>query len=441
MTILSTVVQLLALWLFGAGVASFAALLKGCFVLRQMTRSGHTYDPAPLLRSPLVPGVSVIAVPPDVSPESREYVQHLLELHFGIYELIVVLDGPSETEMDTWRREFGLGLLTRDAVEDLPTAGVRGIYGSSRPNRLLVVDKKPGGEADALNAGVNQASFPLIALIDRDSEFPPTILLRMVLPMLETPETIAVCGAGLETTPGGLAANLAALESLRLWLVRCAAFAGYDATVPTPGSALLIRHEAILKSGGFRTGPLELVLHLHGLARASGKPSHVVFIPDALRCTRPTRSLKELRSRIARDQMQIGLAWRRRKAIAGGLGAIGWGIPALLATRCLRPLLETAAYVLTAAGWLTGRIDSALAGLILLTTAGMGMVVSMAAVTLRELAQRQGSDPTPLARLFFAAIPENLGYRQVRNLWLLAGLAKVGQASRPVLTQSPVPID
>ena len=440
MTVLSTAVQLLALLLFAAGVASFAALLKGCFVLRQMIRSGHTYDPAPLLRSPLVPGVSVIAIPPDVSPESRAYVQHLLELHFGIYELIVVLDGPSETELATWRREFGLGLLTRDAVEDLPTAGVRGIYGSSRPNRLLVVDKKRGGVADALNAGVNQASFPLVGLIDPDSEFPPTILLRMVLPMLEAPETIAVCGAGLETAAGGLPAYLSALESLRLWLVRCAAFSGYDATVPTPGSALLIRREAILKTGGFRTGPLELVLHLHGLARSAGQPSRVVSIPDAVRCT-PARSLPELRKRIARDQMQIGLAWRRRKAISGRLGAIGWGIPALLATRCLRPLLETAAYVLTAAGWLTGRIDSALAGLILLTTAGMGMVVSMGTVTLRELAQREGSDPTPLARLFFAAIPENLGYRQIRNLWLLAGLARAGQASRPAPAQSPAPTD
>jgi hypothetical protein len=35
---------------------------------------------------------------------------------------------------------------------------------------------------------------------------------------------------------------------------------------------------------------------------------------------------------------------------------------------------------------------------------------------LRELAELQGSDPARLARLFFAAIVENLGFRQVRNL-------------------------
>jgi len=61
---------------------------------------------------------------------------------------------------------------------------------------------------------------------------------------------------------------------------------------------------------------------------------------------------------------------------------------------------------------------------VLVATAGMGMVVSMAAVTLRELGQFHGSDPRLLLRLFFTAIPENLGYRQVRNLGLVAGFWK-----------------
>ena len=45
----------------------------------------------------------------------------------------------------------------------------------------------------------------------------------------------------------------------------------------------------------------------------------------------------------------------------------------------------------------------------------------MAAVVLGELAQPSGMDPGPLATLFLAAIPENLGYRQIRNFWLIGG--------------------
>jgi hypothetical protein len=67
-----------------------------------------------------------------------------------------------------------------------------------------------------------------------------------------------------------------------------------------------------------------------------------------------------------------------------------------------------------------GGIDPALAGLVLLSTVGIGMVVSMSAVILWQLAEFGELDPSRLAGLFVATIPENLGYRQVRNLWLIA---------------------
>ena len=43
------------------------------------------------------------------------------------------------------------------------------------------------------------------------------------------------------------------------------------------------------------------------------------------------------------------------------------------------------------------------------------------AVVLAELAEPSGMAPGALATLFLAAIPENLGYRQIRNFWLIAG--------------------
>jgi len=48
----------------------------------------------------------------------------------------------------------------------------------------------------------------------------------------------------------------------------------------------------------------------------------------------------------------------------------------------------------------------------------------MAAVVLRELAQYEASDPTELVNLFAAAMMESFGYRQLRNLWLIAGFFK-----------------
>jgi hypothetical protein len=119
-----------------------------------------------------------------------------------------------------------------------------------------------------------------------------------------------------------------------------------------------------------------------------------------------------LRQAALSDQREIARAARfsLRRPLAG-----------LVAQRLLRPLLETVALVLTAVGLAMGWVDAALAGLIALAALAMGMVISMAAVVLRELSDYQGSDPGRLTGAFLMAIPENLGYRQLRNLWLIAG--------------------
>jgi hypothetical protein len=93
----------------------------------------------------------------------------------------------------------------------------------------------------------------------------------------------------------------------------------------------------------------------------------------------------------------------------------------LFCARVVRPWLETIAYIMAIAGLVLGWVDISTVILLLLATVGMGIVLSMAAVVLREVAEPNSSDEKRMAALFFAAVPENLGYRQLRNLWLMAG--------------------
>ena len=48
-------------------------------------------------------------------------------------------------------------------------------------------------------------------------------------------------------------------------------------------------------------------------------------------------------------------------------------------------------------------------------------------------------DPEDLKRFFLAAIPENLGYRQRRNLWLIGAFFGVGKPGRPRPAGRPQP--
>jgi cellulose synthase/poly-beta-1,6-N-acetylglucosamine synthase-like glycosyltransferase len=411
---LAVVALVMALAVFvGAG---FDALLKGYFELRRSLRATSYDFGSVLLKSPIVPGVSVVFAAPDASPESRARVRRLLDLHFGKPELVLVLNAPTQAEIDCWVKEFHLYRQERVVPEDVPMAAIRRCYLSSDPIRLLVVDKEPGGEADALNAGVNAAQYPVIGLVDGEAEFIPEVLLRLIRPMLgDWDHTVAVCGVAPAKAVPGLAGSIGAIESLRLWLVRCAAFSAWNQLLPVPGACMLVKREAICSVGGFRGGTTELFLDLHAANRAHGSKWHIAFVASPVSFRPAAATWADLHRQVRSDQQQLAAALRH---VGPGAGHAFFG---LFCFRGLRPLLETAAYVLAAAGWIAGLLHPALAALVLVTSIGAGIVISMAAVVLRELAEPSGMAPGSLAVLCLTAIPENLGYRQVRNLWLMAG--------------------
>jgi cellulose synthase/poly-beta-1,6-N-acetylglucosamine synthase-like glycosyltransferase len=412
-------VQALAVLLFLLGVGAFRVLVQGCFALRRRARAGSPDYSDALLKSALTPAVTTIAVPTDASPESRRFARRLLDLEFGRNEVVIVLDGPSEAEMEAWSSEFKLYQSARPVESKLPTAPVRGVYESRDPIRVVVVDKEPGGTADAWNAGVNVATSPVIGLLDPESEFEQRVLLRMIQPMLEAfEETVAVCGGESIPAAADLTSRWGALESLRAWMTRGAAFASRNLVLPIPGSAVLARRDAIIASGGFAGGALELIMRLHGVALASRKPYRIAFLPAPVSFGRAPRGMEQLRQMVRRDQRELARAFRHRTSLAG---PFGWRmLRELYFDRFVRPKLETAAYALAAAGLVMGWVDWKLAGFVLLSTAAMGMVQSLGAVVLREVAQPARPAPAQIASLFLAAIPENLGYRQLRNLWLIA---------------------
>jgi Glycosyl transferase family 2 len=405
--------EAIVLFLLLAGAASFAIMVKGTLVLRRMARECPLEDNATLLKSPLVPAVSVIAAPPDSSHQSRALVRLLVGLHFGNHEVVLALDGPDDADLTAWSDDFHLAKSPRRIDGALPMGNVRSVLESRDPIRLTVIVLERCTPSAALNAAANAARSPIIGLFGPDCEFAPEALLRLIPPMLAEPRrTIAVCGVAPAPTEPGLLSQFASLDILRAWLGRQAALSAWNLLIPAPGSAMLIARDSILKAGGFRAGPLELILRLHANVRASNQADRVAFAPASCCYQRAARSLAELRGGVLRDQQSMASAMR--------MSALPWWLRSGILALCfLRPLLETVAYILTIVGLAEGWVARPLLFLVLLSTVGLGMLLSMAAVSLRELAEYHGSDPSRLARLFFAAIPENLGFQQLKNLWLL----------------------
>ena len=264
----------------------------------------------------------------------------------------------------------------------------------------------------------------MIGLLDPESDFGSDVLLRLIQPMLENvDETIAVSGGVSAPMAEGMAAQFGALESLRAWLTRGAAGAGQGMTMPFPGSAILVRRKSILNAGGFTGGVLELVVRLHALSLIAGKPYRIAFLPEPLSQSRAPRTAEELRLGAIKDQLEIVRAFRNRVILAG---PFGWkALRGLYYVRVVRPFLEVAALVLAVVGLALRWVDIYTFLLVLLSTVGVGIVISMSAVVLRELAEPNSPDERRMAAMFFAAIPENLIYRQKRNWWLIQGFLKL----------------
>ena len=250
----ATVLPAAALVLTLAGVAAFGILLKGCMVLRRLRRRNPDESGNVLLKSPLVPAVSVLAVCRDASPAARAFVRRLLCLDFGRSETVLVLENPDEAERETWSSEFRLRRSSR-VGGTLASAKVRAVYQSLDPVRMVVVETEGGRPSEAWNAAANAAQSPLLALFDPASEFPQDALLTLIRPMLEDPAgTVAVCGGGPGPLGESWPARFWGLEEIRIWLGRAAAAAGWDRLGPFPGRALLVAFATVRSIQSWRCG-------------------------------------------------------------------------------------------------------------------------------------------------------------------------------------------
>ena len=409
--VLATLVTAMALM----AAAALVALVKGYFELRRNLQTASDEFGNILLKTPTVPGVSVITAATDASPASRALVRRLLNLHYGNHEVVLVLDGLTAPELQTWIADLRLVPQDRGWPLRVPAADVVGAYVSLDPVKLMVVHKGSRGRADAFNAGINAAQYPVIGLIDDEADFIPELLLRLIRPMLEAwDRTVAVCGVAPPPAAPGLVSGIATLENLRIWLARCAAGAATDHLLPTPGACLLVKRDAVIQVGGFRAGPIELFLDLHGASASRKLAWRFALVASPVSYRPAATTWGTLVRQTSADQRAIGAA----------LGAYPTG-PAghfigLYGDRALRPLLETAAFGAAFAGWYAGSVPTALALLVPVISVGGGMITSMAATVLREFTQPGATAPVRLATLFLTSVPENLGYRQLRSLHLVA---------------------
>src|SRR6188768_445571 len=150
------------------GVGYF--LLNLCVLLelpRQLEAGLPELLPRP--HSGYEPPVSIIMPAYNEKATFASAVHSVLQLEYPEFEVIVVNDGSSDGTLEALIREFSLMRFPEAYRRRLDTRTVHGVYRSKTFPNLRVIDKANGGKADATNAGVDAARYPLVCVVDADS--------------------------------------------------------------------------------------------------------------------------------------------------------------------------------------------------------------------------------------------------------------------------------
>ena len=397
----------------------------------------------PRVHSGHEPPVSVIVPAYNEETTIAVSVRSLLQLEYPELEVVVVNDGSRDGTLEALRREFALVPYPEAYWRRVESKPVRAVYRSPRFPNIRVVDKENGGKADAINAGLNAARYPLVCVVDADSILERSSLRRVVVPLLTDPHTVAsggtvriangckVRGGFLEAVglPRNLLPLLQVIEYLRAFLFGRLGWAPLNAVPIISGAFGVFRTGPLIAVGGFRTDcigeDMELVMRLHRLNRLAGLPYRVAFLPDPICWTDAPESLKVLRSQRTRWQRGLGESLMLNRALLFHPrgGAPGWLMfPFMVVFELLSPLVELAGYLFMTLGFALGFIGATAFWTFLLLAIGLGTMLSASALLLEEISFQVYKRPSELLALIAAALIENCGYRQLITAWRLHGL-------------------
>lgn len=435
-------VQSIVVYMVVISLIYFVMMVLGYFALQRYHGRLLRAERDSLFKSPMVPRIAVLVPAFDEAGTILHSVRALLTLRYPNYEVVVVNDGSQDATLDLLVEEFRLYRSSRMTTGNLPTALVRGVYESRDPLPLIVIDKENGGKSDALNAGLNVARAPIVAMVDADSILEPDSLLHVMKPFLEyETNTLAAGGivriangCGVEhgrvvsvAAPTTLLGRFQAIEYLRAFLGGRIAYSFLNTLLLISGAFAVFRRDALLGAGGFRTDTvgedMEMVLRLHrqhhGRSNGDG-PYRITFVPEPVSWTEAPDNLRDLeRQRNRWHRGQAESLWRHRRMMLNPrYGAVGmFGFPYYVLFETLGPTVELAGYALAIVGLAFGLVPLDLALLFFGVAIGFGVLLSLEALLLDELTLRRYPRPADVLRLLGAAVIENLGLRQLLAVW------------------------
>lgn len=388
--------------------------------------------------------VSVVMAAHDEEKMIINTVLGALRLRYPQHEVVVVNDGSTDRTLEILIEHFGLRRIDKVFKKHFQTQPIRGIYESPDYPNLVVVDKENGKRADALNAGIDLARYPLICQIDADCIMEEDALLRMVRPFLVNSQTIAAAGIvrpsnGLVIEDGrivhyGLPRRWLPLfqvvEYLRSFQWARLGLARLHSMLSISGAFTMARKEVLIAIGGFDTKSItddfELAVSLNRYVCENKQKGRleIAYIPDPVCYSEVPERVRihaSQRNRWQRGVLQSLLKnWNMTLNPRYGLTGL-FGMPFFLLFEGFSAIVEGLSYILIPFTYFLGVATLQEVALFLVFAVVLGSFISVSAVLLEERTRLRQVTTRDLIRILVAGFLENFGYHQMHLLWRIGG--------------------
>ena len=373
-------------------------------------------------------------------------INSLMYLDYPDYEIVVINDGSKDKTLDTVIEAFNLKEVSKPYRKLVPSRDAIKIYKNRDKVKVILIDKENGGKSDALNLGINVSNYPIFLCVDADSILQRDSLKKIVEPLLESNEAVAV-GGNIRVSnqviidkgevidikvPKKAIVTFQTIEYLRVFLNSRISLNGINSNLIISGAFGLYKKDAVVKVGGYTHGlmgeDMEILMKIHSFYRKNNLKYKTSYVPDAICWTQVPEDFKTLRKQRRRWHVGLGqsLKMHRYMFLNPKYGAVGTiSFPYFVFLEYITPFLEITGILTIIISFIIGIINTKFLILYLLIYMGYSMIVSMISIILdRYIFNTEGKI---IRKLLLFSILESFGYRQMISLFRLGNILKSKQ--------------
>lgn len=392
-----------------------------------------------IVSSESLPSVSIIITLHNEGQQAVDAVNGVLNLSYPNLEVVAVNDESTNDTFDLLTKAFELKPAIPKGENILKHEEVKAVYRSPVYPNLVVLDKKSvGAKGDATNAGINEASCDLVAIIDADTILEKDAISRMIRPFYDNTNIVGEGGTlrivnGCDLKNGRISAvglpnntwsGIQVAEYLRAFLYGRLGCNKLGGPLIISGAFGLFRKSAVIDVEGYEAGSMgedfELTSRLNNKFLLQGKRPVIQFIPDPIAWTTVPETYESLKKqRVRWHQGLIEVLWKYKQMFFNPkYGLVGLvGFPYMLLGEFLEPILELVGYACIGVGLYFEFFTLGMLIKIFLLTWGTTLVLTCISILLELTTFRRYTKPRQFAKLLYFSILESVYLRPIYLIW------------------------